>query len=113
WADELEVTPLMEYVTEIGQLLFAYRTIEGGQMLDHTYFWAGRLSCKRAFLAQHETFDQEFQAAGIEDIELGFRLAKHGLAVFHARAAKSFMVRPIDFEGFVRRCVVRGRALWQ
>jgi GT2 family glycosyltransferase len=112
WSDELEVTPLMEYVTEIGHLLFAYRTIEDGQMLDFTYFWAGRLSCKRAFLAQHDTFDQGFHAAGIEDIELGFRLAEHGLSVFHTRAAKSFMARSIDFEGFARRCVVRGRALW-
>jgi GT2 family glycosyltransferase len=111
WAPELEVTPLMSYVTEIGQLLFAYQGIEDGQTLDHTYFWGGRSSCKRSFLAQHGIFDQDFPAI-VEDIELGFRLAKRGLAVVHARAAKSFMARPITFDEFAERCVKRGRGFW-
>jgi GT2 family glycosyltransferase len=110
WAPELEVTPLMAHVTEVGQQLFAYPNIEDGQTLDHTYFWGGRSSCKRSFLAKHGSFDQEFQA--MEDIELGFRLAKHGLKVVHARSAKSFMVRAVTFDEFAKRCVKRGRALW-
>ncbi|GEM_PF-863685 len=110
WAPELEITPLMEYVTEIGQQLFFYRSIEDGQVLDYTYFWGGRTSCKRAFLARHGSFDQELPA--MEDIELGFRLAKHGLSVVHARAAKSYMIRAVTFEEFAQRCVKRGRALW-
>jgi hypothetical protein len=110
WAPELEISPLMEYVTEIGQQLFFYRSIEDGERLDHTYFWGGRTSCKRSFLAQHGSFDQDLPA--MEDIELGFRLAKEGLAVVHARSAKSFMVRPITFDEFAERCVKRGRALW-
>jgi GT2 family glycosyltransferase len=110
WAPELEITPLMEYVTEIGQHLFSYVNIEDGTMLDHTYFWAGRTSCKRSFLAQHGIFDQDFEA--IEDVELGFRLATHGLAVVHARSARSLMVRSITFDEFARRCVKHGRGLW-
>ncbi len=111
WAPELEVTPLMTYLTEIGQLLFSFASIEDGQRLDHTYFWGGRSSCKRAFLAQHGVFDQDFPAI-IEDIELGFRLARHGLSVVHSRAAKSYMVRAMSFDEFAKRCVKRGRALW-
>jgi glycosyltransferase involved in cell wall biosynthesis len=111
WAPELEATPLMEYVTEIGQLLFAYHTIEDGEMCDHTYFWGGRSSAKRSFLAQHGSFHQDFPAI-IEDIELGFRLAKHGLRVFHARSARSYMLRAPTFDEFAGRCVKRGRALW-
>jgi glycosyltransferase involved in cell wall biosynthesis len=110
WAPELELSPLMEYVTEIGQQLFFYRSIEDGQMLDHTYFWGGRTSCKRAFLAQHGSFDQELPA--MEDIELGYRLSKHGLTVHYAESAQSFMVRAVTFDEFGRRCVKRGRALW-
>ena len=45
WSSELEVTPLMEYVTEIGKHLFSYPNIDDGQMLDYTYFWGGRSSC--------------------------------------------------------------------
>ena len=81
WAPELEITPLMEYVTEIGQQLFFYRSLEDGETLDHTYFWGGRSSCKRSFLAKHGTFDQELPA--MEDIELGFRLSRHGLKVVY------------------------------
>lgn len=109
WAPELEVTPVMEYVTEIGKLLFAYGQIDDGDMLDHTYFWGGRSSCKRAFLAQHGVFDQDL--VGIEDIELGFRLAKHGLKVLHSRSARSYMLRPVTFDQFAQRCINRGRAL--
>jgi glycosyltransferase involved in cell wall biosynthesis len=110
WAPELEVTPLMEYVTEIGQQLFFYRKLEDGQLLDYTYFWGGRSSCKRSFLSQHGTFDQDLPA--MEDIELGFRLSKHGLRVVHVRSAQSYMVRPISFEEFGERCVKRGHSLW-
>jgi GT2 family glycosyltransferase len=110
WAPELELTPLMEYVTEIGQQLFFYRSIEDGAMLDHTYFWGGRSSCKRSFLVHHGSFDQALPA--MEDIELGYRLSKHGLVVRYAHAAQSFMVRAVTYDEFARRCVKRGRALW-
>jgi GT2 family glycosyltransferase len=110
WAPELEVTPLMTYVTEVNQLLFSYPNIEDGEMLDYTYFWGGRSSCKRSFLAQHGSFDQDIPS--IEDIELGFRLAKHGLSVVHSRSAKSHMVRPVSYDEFARRCRNRGRSLW-
>jgi GT2 family glycosyltransferase len=111
WADELEVTPIMEYVTEIGQHLFSYKNLEDGQRLDYTYFWGGRSSCKRALLTTHGSFDQEM--SGIEDMELGFRLAKQGLSVIHTRGAKSYMVRPVTFDQFAERSRKRGHALWR
>ena len=48
----------------------------------------------------------------MEDIELGFRLSRHGLKVVYARSAQSFMLRAVTFDEFARRCVKRGRALW-
>jgi GT2 family glycosyltransferase len=110
WAPELEVTPLMNYVTDIGQHLFAYKNLEDGQILDYTYFWVGRLSCKRMFLAQHGCFDQDLHTK--EDIELGFRLARHGLKVAYARSAQSFMARSITFDEFAQRSMKHGRGLW-
>jgi GT2 family glycosyltransferase len=111
WAAELEVSPIMEYVTEIGQDLFSYKNLEEGQRLDYTYFWGGRSSCKRSLLTTYGSFDQDM--SGIEDMELGFRLAKQGLTVIHTRAAKSYMVRPVTFDQFAERCLKRGRALWR
>ena len=110
WDPHLEITPVMEYVTEIGQLLFAYHNIADGQQLDWTYFWAGRSSCKRRFLTRHGIFDQDFPPI-IEDIELAYRLSKHGLRVVHRREASSFMARPITFQGFCQRCLRQGQAL--
>jgi GT2 family glycosyltransferase len=111
WSPELDVSPIMEYVTEIGQHLFSYKNLEDGQRLDYTYFWGGRSSCKRSLLTTYGSFDQDL--SGIEDMELGFRLAKQGLTVIHSRAAKSYMVRPVSFDQFAERCVKRGRALWR
>src|SRR6266536_3046207 len=89
WAPTLSVTPLMRYVTDIGGFLFAYSGLKDGQMLDFTYLWAGRCSCKRSFLAKHGVFNRQFRAPGIEDIELGYRLSRFGLRVVFHRAAVS------------------------
>jgi GT2 family glycosyltransferase len=111
WAPEVEVTPVMEYATDIGQHLFAYRNLSDGQALDFTYFWGGRSSCKRSFLAEHGSFNQDLWA--MEDIELAFRLSRHGLKVVHKRDAVSYMLRSLTFQDFCRRCEGQGRALWR
>src|SRR6266513_5277989 len=103
WAPTLSVTPLMRYVTDIGHFLFAYGNLEDGQMLDFTYFWGGRSSCKQSFLAKHGLFNRQFHF-GSEDIELGYRLSKFGFRVVFHRAAISYMARPLTFEAFCVRC---------
>ena len=110
WAPTLSVTPLMRYVTEIGRFLFAYGNLEDGQMLDFTYFWGGRSSCKRSFLAKHGVFNRQFRF-GSEDVELGYRLSKFGFCVVFHRAAVSYMTRALTFEGFCDRCERQGEAL--
>jgi len=112
WAPTLSVTPLMRYVTDIGRFLFAYGDLKDGQMLDFTYLWAGRSSCKRSFLAKHGVFNRQFRAPGIEDIELGYRLSQFGLRVVFHRAAVSYMARPLTFEAFCVRCERQGEALF-
>src|SRR5713101_2346765 len=112
WAPTLPVTPLRRYVTETGRFLFAYGDLKDGQILDFTYFWAGRCSCKRSLLAKHGVFNRQFRAAGIEDIELGYRLSKFGFRVVFHRAAVSYMIRALTFEGFCDRCERQGEALF-
>src|SRR6266567_3605756 len=112
WAPTLSVTPLMRYVTEIGRFLFAYADLKDGQMLDFTYLWAGRCSCKRSFLAKHGVFNRQFRAPGIEDIEFGYRLSKFGLRVVFHRAAVSYMTRAVTFDEFCERCERQGEALF-
>src|SRR6266566_60708 len=112
WAPTLSVTPLMRYVTDIGGFLFAYGGLKDGQMLDFTYLWAGRCSCKRSFLAKHGVFNRQFRAPGIEDIELGYRLSRFGLRVVFHRAAISYMTRALTFDEFCKRCERQGEAVF-
>jgi glycosyltransferase involved in cell wall biosynthesis len=109
WHASLEVTPLMRYVTDVGCYLFAYPHLDDGDVLDYRHFWGGRSSCKRAFLLEHGIFDQDF-VFGCEDVELGYRLARHGLKVVYDAAALSHMARPLDFAAFCARRERQGRS---
>ncbi|HET6171004.1 MAG TPA: glycosyltransferase [Gaiellales bacterium] len=112
WGDWLDVTPLMRFVTDVGHYLFAYDGLEDGQSLDYTYFWGGRSSCKRSFLLRHGLFNPAF-TFGSEDIELGYRLSRHGLEVVYAAGAVSLMNRAVTLEEFCRRVERQGHSqLW-
>jgi len=109
WAPNLIVTPLMHYITEVGCFLFSYPFIKNGEILDYTYFWGGRSSCKRSFLINHGVFNPVFHF-GCEDIELGYRLSKHGLKVVYNADAISYMARPVTFDEFCQRLMKQGRS---
>jgi GT2 family glycosyltransferase/glycosyltransferase involved in cell wall biosynthesis len=111
WAPSLPVTPLMRYLTEVGRFLFAYGELNDGQVLDFTYFWGGRSSCKRSLLAKRGVFNHQFRSI-IEDMELGYRLSRFGFRVIFHRAAVSYMARGITFEDFCARCERQGEALY-
>ena len=51
--------------------LFMYPPLKDGELLDNTYFWGGRSSCKKNFLVEHGNFNPVFKF-GCEDIELGY-----------------------------------------
>lgn len=109
WAPDLTVTPLMHFIAEVGCFLFYYPYIKNGEVLDYTYFWGGRSSCKRAFLIDHGVFNPLFRF-GCEDIELGYRLSMHGLRVVYNHKALSYMVRPVGFDDFCNRLIKQGRS---
>jgi GT2 family glycosyltransferase len=111
WAPTLSVTPLMRYVTDTRRFLFEYGDLKDGQILDFTYFWGGRSSCKRSFLAKHGVLNRQFRTI-IEDMELGYRLSKFGFRVVFHRAAISYMTRALTFDQFCNRCERQGEALF-
>jgi glycosyltransferase involved in cell wall biosynthesis len=108
WAPELTVTPLMRYLTDIDKVLFAYGNLTDGQQLDWRGFWEGRVSCKRSLLMAHGLHDQRLEYS--IDIELGWRLAVHGLKVVYNAGARSSMGRTIDLDQFCVRIEAKGRA---
>src|SRR5215831_17439123 len=103
WFPSLPVNEVMHYVTDVAYFLFAYGPLADGQVLDYTYFWGGRSSCKRSLLVSHGVFNQVFRF-GSEDIELGYRLTKFGFKVIFDRKAIQYMIRPITYDEFCRRC---------
>jgi glycosyltransferase involved in cell wall biosynthesis len=106
---EIVSKPLMHFVVEVGCFLFSYPILKPGEILDYTFFWGGRSSCKRSFLLEYGVFNPVFRF-GCEDIELGYRLAKQGLRVIYNEHAVSVMVRDIDFAGFCRRLERQGNS---
>ncbi len=107
WASGLDISPVMDYVTGPGAFLFSYGNLTPRQMLDFTYFWGGRSSCKRSFLATKGIFHQSFRF-GCEDIELAYRLSRFGFRVFYEPTAVSHMVRPVTTLEFCARCERQG-----
>jgi glycosyltransferase involved in cell wall biosynthesis len=103
--------PFMHFVTEVGHQLFAYGDLRHGEKLDYTFFWGGRSSCKRRFLDAHGVFDPMFRF-GCEDIELGYRLSRHGLEVVYNANAISTMMRSISLRDYARRIYAQGRSNW-
>lgn len=112
WHPGLEVTPLMHYITEVGCFLFAYPLLQHGAISDYTFFWGGRVSCKRTLLLKHGVFRPQIKIH-YEDIELGYRLAKKcGLKVVYNELAVSHMARPVSFDEFCLRMMMQGRSAY-
>jgi cellulose synthase/poly-beta-1,6-N-acetylglucosamine synthase-like glycosyltransferase len=105
----LEDDPLMHFVTKVGCFQFSYGDLVEEAALDYTYFWGGRSSCKRSFLLTHGVFNPVFRF-GCEDIELGFRLSRHGLRVMYHPRALSWMVRGMTVDEFCGRLARQGRS---
>lgn len=108
-APEIAKLPVMRHVTEVGCQLFSCGWMQPGQVLDHTAFWGGRSSCKRSLLVRHGVFHPDFRF-GCEDIELGWRLARHGLRVVYEPRARSVMIRALTFDQFCMRSWRQGRS---
>ena len=127
WSERLERTEVMRFVTDIGHYLFSYTFLKHGQLLDHTWFWGGRSSCKRSLLVRAGGFRPDF-TFGSEDIEAGYRIShmiarerrmvgaavpEGGLTVVFRRDAVQRMIRPLTFDEFCRRCERQGRSQMQ
>ncbi len=108
WAPEVPHSPLMHYITDVARLMFAYARLEHGQQLDWRGFWEGRISCRRSLLVRHGLHDQRLNYS--IDVEMGWRLAPHGLRVVYDATARSVMARGVDLDDFCRRTQAKGKA---
>jgi len=109
WSPRLALTPLMHYVTEVGQFLLSYPSVPRDRPLDFSYFWTGRLSAKRDLFTQFGLFSQSLRR--LEDIELGWRLSRHGLQMRYWPEARSYRETAVAFDDFCQRMETDGAAI--
>jgi hypothetical protein len=100
----------MDFIVGEGELLFSYGSLNHGDILDYRFFWMGRSSCKKSFLMKYGTFNPLFRI--FEDVDLPFRLSKHGLKMVYNQKAVTYMIRSFQFEDFCRRCIQQGKAYY-
>lgn len=110
WAAELRVTPFMRWL-ERG-LQFDFGSIVG-EDAGPTRLYTANASVKRALLERVGGFDEERLPFGYEDLDLGLRLAAHGLRLRYDRAASAEHLHAMtleEWEGTVRRIARAERA---
>lgn len=81
WSPEIRVTPFMRWLGE-SEYQFDFRRLAAGEVDPGRFFYTANVSLKRSFLESRGLFfDEEFRRAAFEDVELGARLKKAGLAL--------------------------------
>ena len=107
--EDIRQIPVMWYATEIGCELFSYVWMQPGQDLDYTAFGNGCISCKRSLLVQNGVFNPilEFNPA---DVELGWRLRRHGLRVIYQPQAHSVFMQAFTFDQLCARFYQQGHS---
>lgn len=120
WHPDLEVTPLMSFMTRGGAILgrygghqFAFDLLEGKREASYRFFYTSNISLKRRLLLDYP-FDPWFSGYGWEDIELGYRLTKRAnLRIFYNPKALGYHYHPMtekDFKGRMRQI---GESAWR
>jgi glycosyltransferase involved in cell wall biosynthesis len=110
WHDELDVNHLMHHITEIGNEQFSYNRLKDCSFVDFRHFYTCNISLDRSLLLEEKViFDERFDTAAFEDIELGYRLGLKGLRLYYTTQAKGTHYHPYTAAGFCRRQTSAGR----
>ncbi len=83
---------------------FGYAALEMGTPPDYRHFYTCNLSLKTSWLRSvGGSFDEEFDMAAWEDIELGYRLSKAGLTLRYLPSALGIHHHPYSLETLAER----------
>jgi hypothetical protein len=105
------VTPFMKWLDESG-VQFAYDDLLAGVPPSWKHFYTSNLSLKVEHLLRYP-FDERFRKAAMEDIELGYRLAKLGqLSMTFLPDAVAEHFHPTNFRQACRRMVGIGESMY-
>ena len=96
---EVPLTPFMDYVTREGTQ-FGYAQIGDPSDVPFSFNYAPNLSFSRRALCDVGLFDEQF-TFGMQDIELGVRLAYHGVRLVFDERAIGWHLHALDFDRFL------------
>ncbi|MGC9356216.1 MAG: glycosyltransferase family 2 protein [Anaerolineae bacterium] len=87
WGKKIPQNTLMQHIDGVGAEQFSYYYLQDGHEYDFRHLYTSNISLKRDFLCSLDRwFDTEFAYAAFEDVELAYRLAKHGLRIVYRSA---------------------------
>jgi glycosyltransferase involved in cell wall biosynthesis len=91
WPADLPVNTLMAHIDGVGAQQFSYHYLRDGEEYDYRHLYTANVSLKTEFVRAEETrFDTEFPYAAMEDVELGYRLARRGLRIRFAASPAGY-----------------------
>jgi glycosyltransferase involved in cell wall biosynthesis len=109
WPPDLPLTATMRHIDGPGAEQFSFAYLQDGREYDFRHFYTSNLSISRSFLDREPTyFSEDFPQAAFEDIELSYRLSRHGQRILYAGRAEAWHYHPYGVLGFFRRQVVCG-----
>jgi glycosyltransferase involved in cell wall biosynthesis len=79
--------------------------------MDFSYYHTGNVSTARPVLQNVGGFNEQFAMYGMEDIELGYRLERHGSRMVHGPGAKAVHEYFPTYQQFIQRCEQAGYSL--
>jgi glycosyltransferase involved in cell wall biosynthesis len=90
-----------------------YRFEQLPELDEYPYymFWAINISVKRDFMLKYGMFAEDLGRGGPaahEDVELGYRLYKHGLKIIHNKEALGYHYHYSTLDAAIRRAYERG-----
>ena len=78
--------------------------------LSWLYFLTGNASVRRADLLRAGGFDESFTGYGHEDLELGYRLQRLGIAILYEPAAVNYHCQAVAYEDQKEKMRLAGRS---
>jgi glycosyltransferase involved in cell wall biosynthesis len=109
WPDDIEMTSTMRHVTGVGAQQFSYHYFKDGAEYDFRHFYTSNVSIRRDILdLEPPYFSAGFPKYGFEDVELGYRLAFHGMRIFYLAAAEAHHYHYYTVRNFFARQVSCG-----
>ena len=100
WHPDLRVTPFMRWYGEYGGM-FGFSRLKDNRRISPRFFYSCNVSLRRKFLIAQGGFDETLTV--LEDNELGYRLAKHGMKLFFRSAALGYHYQTFTFEQSCQR----------